>query len=124
MKLDGFKNLYGIDPYLQEDNILKSEVNLRKIDIHEVYDSFDLIMLNHSFEHMPDPLNVLKKINSLLLKFKFLMIRIPVMGTKAWNIYRENWFSLDAPRHLHIQTLESMDILSSQTGFKIYDVVY
>ena len=61
MKLDGFKNLYGIDPYLQEDNILKSEVNLRKIDIHEVYDFFDLIMLNHSFEHMPDPLNVLKK---------------------------------------------------------------
>ena len=61
MKLDGFKNLYGIDPYLQEDNILHSEVNLRKIDIHEVYDFFDLIMLNHSFEHMPDPLNVLKK---------------------------------------------------------------
>ena len=124
MKLDGFKNLYGIDPYLQEDNILYSEVNLRKIDIYEVYDFFDLIMLNHSFEHMPDPLNVLKKINSLLLKFKFLMIRIPVMGTKAWNIYRENWFSLDAPRHLHIQTLESMEILSSKTGFKIYDVVF
>ena len=46
------------------------------------------------------------------------MIRIPVMGTKAWNIYRENWFSLDAPRHLHIQTLESMEILSSKTGLK------
>ena len=52
------------------------------------------------------------------------MIRIPVMGTKAWNIYKENWFSLDAPRHLHIQTLESMEILSSKTGFKIYDVVF
>jgi len=124
MKMEGFKNLYGIDPYLQEDSILHNEVNLKKIDIHEVDDSFDMIMLNHSFEHMPDPLNVLNKINSLLLQFKFLMIRIPVMGTKAWNTYRENWFSLDAPRHLHIQTLESMDILSSKTGFKIYDVVF
>ena len=46
------------------------------------------------------------------------------MGTQAWNIYKENWFSLDAPRHLHIQTLESMDILSSKTGFKICDIVF
>ena len=31
---------------------------------------------------------------------------------------------ISAPRHLHIQTLESMEILSSKTGFKIYDVVF
>ena len=50
-------------------------------------------MFNHSFEHMPNPLTVLQKANALLYKNKYLMIRIPVMGSYAWKKYGINWFS-------------------------------
>ena len=41
-----------------------------------------------------------------------------------WKKYGINWFSLDAPRHLHIQTTYSMEILSKKTGFELENIVF
>ena len=51
-------------------------------------------------------------------------MRIPLAGSYAWRKYGVNWVALDAPRHLYLHTAESIQILASQAGFEVADVVY
>ena len=85
---------------------------------------FDLIMSHHSFEHMPQPLNVLKKFHALLKPQRFVLIRTPVAASYAWRRYGVHWFALDAPRHLFLHTAASMELLSIQAGFKVADIEF
>jgi len=124
MNIEGFCNLYGVDPYINEDIYYSNQLQIFKKNVFDVENKFDFIMLNHSFEHMANPLCVLKKLYSILEPQKYLLIRIPVIGTHAWRTYNVDWFSLDAPRHLHIQSLISMNILAEKSGFTLKNIVF
>src|SRR5262245_42025909 len=81
-------------------------------------------MLHHSFEHVPDPLATLRKAHELVKPRHYLLLRIPLAGSYAWRKYGVNWASLDAPRHLYLHTVQSIQILASQAGFQVAEVVY
>ena len=124
MNIEGFSKLIGVDPYINEDIYYSDQLQIFKKNIYDIVDQFDFIMLNHSFEHMLNPLDVLKKLYSILSPQKYLLIRIPVIGTHAWRTYNVDWFSLDAPRHLHIQSLTSMNIMAEKSGFTLKNIVF
>jgi hypothetical protein len=42
------------------------------------------------------------------------VIRIPLADGEAWERYGVDWFQLDAPRHLHLQTRKSMGLLAGR----------
>ena len=46
------------------------------------------------------------------------------MNTYAWNTYNTDWMSLDAPRHLIIHTVKSIQLLCDMAGFKLDGVVF
>ncbi|GAC1704209.1 MAG: class I SAM-dependent methyltransferase [Flavisolibacter sp.] len=119
----GFKNLYGIDPYNNIDHDYGSFTIERK-DIFQTDGSFDLIMMHHSFEHMDEPKKVFQRLYNLLKPGKCLLIRTPVMGNYLWNCYKENWMSLDAPRHLIIHTEKSIRILANLSGLELKKIMY
>jgi SAM-dependent methyltransferase len=119
----GFTNLTGIDPYINEELDL-GDVKIFKKEIEEVNDKFDVIMMHHALEHMPDPLRAMKKAHSLLNDNKYLLVRIPVMGNYGWNTYREYWAGLDAPRHLFIPSEKGMRMLAEQAGFELTKLEY
>ncbi|MGZ8559559.1 MAG: class I SAM-dependent methyltransferase [Chitinophagaceae bacterium] len=121
---DGFLNLTGVDPYIIEDIQYKCGVNILKKQLEDIHDKYDFIMLHHSFEHMDEPLDVLKKIYSLMDKGGMVIIRIPVSKGHAWRKYGVNWVQLDAPRHFFLHTTQSMQILSNNSGFILDDIVY
>ena len=124
---DGFRDLTGIDPFIDSDIHYDNGVNVYKMSLETLEDTggeFDFIMLNHSFEHMPDPEPALKRINRLLRKDHVALIRIPIASSYAWRKYRTNWAQLDAPRHLFLHTVDSMKLLSARTEFAIRDIVY
>lgn len=85
---------------------------------------FDLIMFNHSFEHLPNPLSVLRDANRLVSLGGNVLIRIPIAGTYAWTTFRTDWVQLDAPRHLFLHTSKSMEILAAECGFEIEHIVH
>jgi SAM-dependent methyltransferase len=114
----GFTNLTGIDPFINED-LRYGAINVYRKNIFETEGQFDLIMLHHAFEHMDEPLNVLKQLYNLLKKGRYLLIRTPVMGTYGWATYGVNWMDLDAPRHIVIHSLKSMQLLAGQAGFEL-----
>ncbi|PID62377.1 MAG: hypothetical protein CR986_01715 [Ignavibacteriae bacterium] len=120
----GFNNITGVDPFIKEDLLYNKKVKIYKKNFYDLYNKYDLVMLNHSFEHMTEPKKVLKKLNTFLDINSFALIRVPVSNSYAWKKYRENWVALDAPRHIYLHNTKTMELLSEQTGFYLEHVIY
>lgn len=124
MQRFGYENLIGIDPYNQENIYYDNNLTIYKKDLFDLYEKFDLIMLNHSFEHMDFPEKVLNKLSTLINDNGCTLIRIPLYGTYAWRKYKTNWVQLDAPRHFYLHTVKSMSILAQRCNLKIDEVKF
>ncbi|MCH6199813.1 class I SAM-dependent methyltransferase [Aquiflexum sp. LQ15W] len=119
----GYTNLHGFDPYLKKETSTKG-LKLQRKGLYEVSGQFNLIMLNHSFEHMVNPLESMKKLSELLKPKGQLLIRVPVTDAEVWEKEGINWFQLDAPRHFFIPSQLSMRILGEKVGLKLNLVVF
>lgn len=120
----GYKNLTGIDPYLNQD-VIKKGYQLLKKNIEDLAGSekFDIIMLHHSYEHVENPFAVMQQIKKLLKKDGLCIIRIPVSDSFALNFYQEHWVQIDAPRHNFLHTNKSMELITSKCNLKIEAIV-
>lgn len=119
LKRIGFKNLLGIDPNIPKDIKYSDGLRVLKMSISEVDDKFDLILFNHSLEHMEDPVSILKEAAKKITDQSLVVIRIPVAGCYAWKKYGTDWDGLDAPRHIFIPTKKSLKFLAEKSGFEI-----
>lgn len=119
----GYTNLVGIDPYL---GMTAEEPGLRLLrkGIHDVDDEFDIILFNHSLEHIPWPKRTIAKAHSLLPAGGYVVLRTPVAQSFAWSKYREHWVQLDAPRHLFIPSVKGLERLSAASGFRLTRVIH
>jgi SAM-dependent methyltransferase len=115
----GYKNLTGIDPYLQSEMIERGPIKIYKKELHELSDRFDLISFNHSFEHISDQKNTLLHSRKLLKDSGIIIMRIPTVDSYAWEHDKGLWPNLDAPRHLFLHSIKSITKLADQCGLKI-----
>ena len=121
----GFEHTQGIDPFNAKEIRYDNGLVIEQKSIHEVTQGdWDLIMMNHSFEHVVDQHETLAKIKTLLKPNGVCMIRIPTVSSWAWKHYGVDWVQLDAPRHLFLHSQKSMHFLAEQTGFELKEVVY
>jgi len=112
----GFRNLTGIDPFIKQE--YKSEnLNIYRKNIFEIEGKFDVIIFNHSFEHMREQNSVLERTNELLSECGLLLIRLPVLNY-AFEKYREKWVQIDAPRHFFLHSLKSLSLLFEKHGLR------
>lgn len=73
---------------------------------------------------MNDPVRVLKKIRELMDGPEAnLLIRVPVVNM-AWNLFREHWYQLDPPRHLHIFSPTGLSRLLTREGFLVEKIIF
>ncbi|MEI6274527.1 MAG: class I SAM-dependent methyltransferase [Prolixibacteraceae bacterium] len=124
MQRSGFRNLTGIDPFLEQDLQNTTNLKILKKDLFEISGQYDFVMMHHAFEHMDHPGKVLEKIRNLLKPEGKLLIRIPVANSHAWRKYRTHWFALDAPRHLFLHTTNSIHLLAAKAGLQINRIEY
>jgi SAM-dependent methyltransferase len=124
MSYAGFTDLTGVDPFLEGDRELAPGARLLAREISGVEGPFAFAMMNHAFEHMAHPEEVLSETARLLPPGRMLMIRTPVAGSFAWREYGADWVQLDAPRHQFIHTPRSIQLLAERTGFVVEDVRY
>ena len=115
----GYTNLTGCDPFIDNDIVYENGVHIYKKEIHEMTGQFDNIFLTDSFEHVTDSHDVLKSIKRLLAPNGVAQIRIPVYPNIAFELFKENWFQIDAPRHISLHTKESMNYLAKKHGLRI-----
>jgi SAM-dependent methyltransferase len=115
----GFNNLLGADPFLAADSKTPRGVPLMKRYLNEVTGEFDLIMFNHSLEHVPDPVATLKAACERLATEGICLVRVPTTSSEAWATYRENWFQIDAPRHIVIPSRHGMALAADAVGLTL-----
>jgi len=123
----GFTNLQGIDPFLKEEFIsANGKLKLLRKSVFDRQDpaSFDMVMLNHSFEHMDEPQAVFQRLSELVKPGKILLIRTPVNKSYASRKYNTNWVDMDPPRHLVVHSRKSIHLLAKKNGFDLEKVVY
>jgi len=124
----GFKNLYGVDPFVREDSVYDmadgKTIRIYKCEIFELEETFDIITLIYSLEHMPAQEEVLSHMFSSLNKGGGGIVKIPTVSSYAYRKYGMNWFSLGAPEHLFLHSVESISILCRKIGFIIDKIVY
>jgi 2-polyprenyl-3-methyl-5-hydroxy-6-metoxy-1,4-benzoquinol methylase len=122
MRRIGFQNVLGIDPFIEKDIMYANGATVLKKSIFDVDETYDLVMLHHSFEHMPEPRRVMLKIDALLAKFGKCIIRIPNVDSFAFKQYRENWWAIHAPRHFILPSKQGMNALLSGTSLRLINV--
>lgn len=124
LKNCGFTNLLGVDPYIETTISYKEGLEIKKCQLEDLTGTFDLIMFHHVFGHLEDPKRTLSTAKHLLTQGGRILIPIPLSDSVACETYKEDWAQLDAPRHITLQTRESMERLVKQTGLKIVRVTY
>jgi SAM-dependent methyltransferase len=120
----GLRDLTGADPFISESIRYQNGIVVHKCELNELDRSFDVIMMHHTFEHMPDPKRTFSDAAARLRQGRMLLLRIPVIDRYAWRHYGVNWLSLDAPRHFYLHSEKSIALLAEEAGFKIERVVY
>ncbi len=123
---EGCTNLYGCDPFLDKDIHYGDRVHIRNCSIHEMDGdgTFDMIMMQDSFEHVTDPKEVLDSARRLLKDEGTLFLTLPVYPNLAFDIFGPHWYQLDAPRHIFLHSLKSLDHLANECGFTITGYKY
>jgi 2-polyprenyl-3-methyl-5-hydroxy-6-metoxy-1,4-benzoquinol methylase len=109
------------DPVLmkiaREKGIEVLEGDLLAMDLPD--GSFDVITMSHVIEHLPDPLEYLRKCRELLVKQGQLVLLTPNVSSFSHRKYKEFWVDLDPPRHLYHFSPSSLSQMVETAGFKI-----
>ncbi len=119
----GFKNVFGADLYAtgkieQDLQIVRATVETFSKNC------FELVIFDHSFEHMPNQLGTLTRVSEILTGEGTCLIRIPLKTDYIWDRYGTNWVQLDAPRHFFLHTQDSIKILVGKAGLRIAKAIF
>jgi 2-polyprenyl-3-methyl-5-hydroxy-6-metoxy-1,4-benzoquinol methylase len=114
--------VYGIEPdsarsvdssrskhIYQSIQDLKSNVNIK----------FDVIILSHVIEHLPDPYGLIKDLKNLCTSKGRVIIATPNAKSLCALIFGRYWRGLEPPRHFNIFTRESLIELLENSGYQI-----
>lgn len=123
MAYSGFQQLDGYDPFVEEA-FSSENFSIYKKDFFEIDQKYDLVMFHHSFEHLPNPVEVFEKLITILNPEGQVLIRVPVTNAQVWKEEHTYWFQLDAPRHLFIPNTKSMEILGDRFGLELFNTTF
>ena len=80
---------------------------------------FDLIILNHTLEHMEDPVEIIQKIRPILKSRGILFIDVPNFGSLYSKLMGDHWpYLLPNEHHFHF-TKKSLENILRNQKFKV-----
>lgn len=119
MARHGFTTLLGVDPHLAEERCV-GPVTLRRQGVDQLAGRFDVAMLNHALEHLPEPRAALGAMRDRLTSGGTLVIRVPLADSWAARHYGPDWVQIDAPRHLVLPTEVGIDAAARASGLRVW----
>ncbi|MGH7885477.1 MAG: class I SAM-dependent methyltransferase [Thermodesulfobacteriota bacterium] len=84
--------------------------------------SFNAVTLFHVLEHFVDPLSVLLKINSLLMKSGKVLIVVPNAESLGTAMFKQH-YNWNARHHISYFSKHSLEIILQKAGFKVLKIV-
>ena len=127
----GCVNLYGCDPYIDEDRNYPNGVTIYKKNIHKINGCYDVIAFRDSLEHMPDSHEVFDSLKRLLKnkgdqtgsEEPKIEINLPVYPSLMFDMYGPYSFILDAPRHFFLYSVKAITYLAKKNGFQVVNII-
>jgi len=95
--------------------------DFRTVDLPK--SKYQLVVLNHVFEHINDPKGALLRVRELLADDGKALLFYPNPHSHGAGRYATNWFPWEVPRHLIFPTPKALKLLAKETGFSSVDVV-
>ena len=83
---------------------------------------YDLVIFNHSLEHVSDPTSDLVKARELLKRGGHVVVALPDWTSWQRHRYGSAWFHLDLPRHLYHFSPHALRILARRAGLTPRDL--
>lgn len=120
----GYAHAVGIDPHVPHDIRVDGDVLVHKAGLDGVEGEWDVILFNHSLEHVADPAAALGLAASRLAATGRCVVRIPIASSHAWERYGVEWVQLDAPRHVFIPSHDGMLRLLDRAGLTVERILY
>lgn len=80
--------------------------------------TIDILTINHVIEHVIDPYQTARKAHSLLAEDGIFYGRTPKVTSLGHRIFGRFWGGYHFPRHLHLFSKESLELLLHKSGFR------
>lgn len=80
-------------------------------------EEFDIIMMNHVIEHVPDPTELLRECKRILKCGGLIVALTPNADSRGHSYYKNNWRGLETPHHLQVFTVKSLALMAQDIGF-------
>jgi SAM-dependent methyltransferase len=118
---------FGID--LSEESIQSSrqrapQASVKKAVLQDLREEsfYDLIVLSHVLEHLPNPISSLQHCLRLLRPGGKLVIVVPNIASAEAKLFSRSWLGLEIPRHLIHFTERTAKNVIERAGFQIENV--
>jgi 2-polyprenyl-3-methyl-5-hydroxy-6-metoxy-1,4-benzoquinol methylase len=80
---------------------------------------FDTVILVHTLEHLPHPLETLEEINRIMKRTGMLYVSLPNIASYKAKKMKERWGSLKPAEHLFFFSPKTLKVLLEKAGFDI-----
>jgi SAM-dependent methyltransferase len=80
--------------------------------------SFQLVVFQHSLEHIPDPVAAVRAATELLAPGGLLLVDVPNWASWQRRLFGNRWFVLDLPRHLQHFSPRALTRLAPRLGLE------
>jgi SAM-dependent methyltransferase len=87
-------------------------------DLEAAGPRYDAITLGHVIEHLPDPLDALRRTCDLLRPGGMVWLATPNVEALGHRLFGRDWYAVDAPRHLSLFTQRALGDLLRRAGFE------
>lgn len=85
---------------------------------------FDLIVGWMVLEHLHDPIGCLKKLRKWAKPGAWLVLSVPNAGSLEFAIFKDKWYALQLPTHLHHFTPQTLRRVLQAGGWKMEKVLH
>lgn len=83
---------------------------------------FQLIIFQHSLEHIPEPVSALREATELLAPGGKMIVDVPNWSSWQRRLYGGRWVMLDLPRHLQHFSPQALRRIGARVGLEPLDV--
>lgn len=80
--------------------------------------TFDAVTLDHSIEHLHDPVTALSRARDLLKPGGVISVATPNVASLLHQRFGRSWVAIEAPRHLSLFSSSSLTMCLSSAGFE------
>lgn len=119
--------VYGVDKSPYASKIAQEDFGLDVFcgeleDAQYQSNSFDVVYMEHVFEHVPDPSRLLKEIHRILEENGILIVKMPNVETFQRLLFGKYWSVWEVPRHLYFYGPRILKEFATKSGFKIMNI--